>query len=44
MKWQRKAHLYAVDGGPLFVYNNGINITTEDNGNGSFVFPLSRFT
>lgn len=37
------AHLYAVDSSPLFVYNDGINITTEDNGDGGFVFPLSRF-
>ncbi len=43
MKWLRKAHLYAVDGSPLFVYNDGINITTEYNRNGDFIFPLSRF-
>jgi hypothetical protein len=43
MEWRRVAHLYAVDGGALFVYNDGINVTTKDNGNGGFVFPLSRF-
>lgn len=42
MKWQREAHLYTVDTSPLFVYNNGINITTKYNGNSGFVFPLSR--
>ena len=25
------------------VYNDGINVATEDNGDGGFVFPLSRF-
>jgi hypothetical protein len=44
MKWRRDAHLYAVDGSPLLVYNDGINITTEDNRDCGFVFPLSRFT
>lgn len=43
MKWRREAHLYAVDGSPLLVYNDGINITTEDNRDSGFVFPLSRF-
>jgi hypothetical protein len=42
MKWRREAHLYAVDGSPLLVYKDGINITTEDNRDGGFVFPLSR--
>jgi hypothetical protein len=36
-------HLYAVDGRPLFVYNDGIDVTAEDNGDGGLVFPLSRF-
>jgi hypothetical protein len=43
MKWRREAHLYAVDGSPLFVHNDSIDITTEDNGYGGFIFPLSRF-
>jgi hypothetical protein len=43
MERRRVAHLYTVDGGPLFVYHNGIDVTAEDNGDGGFVFPLSRF-
>lgn len=36
-------HLYAINGGPLFVHNDGINVTAKDDGDGGFVFPLSRF-
>lgn len=34
------AHLYAVDGGPLLVDNDGIDITAKDNRDGGFVLPL----
>ena len=43
MKWRKEAYLYTVDGSALFIYNDGINIATEVNGDGGFVFPLSRF-
>jgi hypothetical protein len=42
MKRRSVAHLYAVDG-PFFVYNDSIDVTAEDNGDGGLVFPLSRF-
>jgi hypothetical protein len=35
------AHLYAVDGGPLFVNNDSVDITAKDNRDGGFVLPLS---
>ena len=38
------AHLYAVNGGPLLVNDDGVDITTKDNRDGGFVLPLSRFT
>jgi hypothetical protein len=41
MKFKRVAHLYAVDGGPLLVDNDGIDITTKDNGDSGFILPLS---
>jgi hypothetical protein len=41
MKFNGVAHLYAVDGGPLLVNNDSIDITTKDNGDSGFVLPLS---
>jgi hypothetical protein len=38
------AHLYAVDGGPLIVDNDGIDITAKDNRDGGFILPLSGLT
>jgi len=36
-----EAHLYAVDRGPLLVYNDGIDVAAKDNRDGRFVLPLS---
>jgi hypothetical protein len=34
-------HLYAVNGGPLLIYNDCIDVTAQDDRDGTFVLPLS---
>ena len=41
--WQKEGtlHLYAVNGGPLLIYNDCIDVTAQDDRDGTFVLPLS---
>ena len=40
--WRDKRYLDAVDGGPLFVYDYGVDVAAEDDRNGALVLALRR--